>query len=242
MTSARAHYETHLGPVYSWMLGDLDAAFARSAAEIDQLALPAAHGVAVDLGAGLGLHAVPLAQRGFEVVAVDNSSVLLDELRARRGSLAIAIHHADLLEFSRFLAKPAQLILCMGDTLTHLPAQSCVESLLTAVAAALPRNGVFAATFRDYASAELKGEQRFILVRADDARILTCFLEYQDHQVMVHDLLQEKTNGRWRQTVSSYPKLRLTPAWVTSKLSELGFSANRDVTPSGMVRIVATKV
>ena len=242
MATAQTHYQTHLGPVYSWMLGDLDAAFARSAAEIDELPLPAPHGVAVDLGAGLGLHALPLAQRGFEVVAIDNSSVLLDELRARRGSLAIAIHHADLLEFGRFLANPAQLILCMGDTLTHLPALSCVESLLTAVAAALPRGGVFAATFRDYASAELKGEQRFILVRADDARILTCFLEYQDQQVMVHDLLQEKADGRWRQAVSSYPKLRLTPAWVTSKLSELGFSTNRDVTPSGMVRIVATKI
>ena len=88
MTTSATHYETHLGPVYSWMLGDLDAAFARSAAEIEALPLPAARGVAVDLGAGLGLHALPLAQRGFEVVAIDNCQVLLDELQSRRGSLA----------------------------------------------------------------------------------------------------------------------------------------------------------
>jgi 2-polyprenyl-3-methyl-5-hydroxy-6-metoxy-1,4-benzoquinol methylase len=242
MATAETHYQKLLGPVYSWMLGDLDAAFARSTAEIEALPLPAAHGVAVDLGAGLGLHALPLAQRGFEVVAIDSSAVLLDELRSRRGSLAIAIHHADILELRRLVPKQVQVIVCMGDTLTHLPALSSVESLLVEVAAALPRGGVFATTFRDYASSELTGEQRFILVRADDARILTCFLEYQYHQVVVHDMLQEKENGRWRQAVSSYPKLRLAPAWVMSKLLELGFSVNRDATPGGMVRIVATKI
>jgi 2-polyprenyl-3-methyl-5-hydroxy-6-metoxy-1,4-benzoquinol methylase len=242
MATAETHYRTLLGPVYSWMLGDLNAAFARSAAEIGDLPLPAGRGVAVDLGAGLGLHALALAQRGFEVVAIDSSTVLLDELRSRRGSLPIAIHQADLAEFRHIVAGQPQVIVCMGDTLTHLPAPSSVESLLVEVAAALPRGGVFATTFRDYASSELRGEQRFILVRADDARILTCFLEYQDHQVMVHDLLQEREHGRWRQTISSYPKLRLAPAWVMSKLSELGFSVNRDATPSGMARIVATKI
>ena len=122
MATSATHYKTHLGPVYSWMLGDLDAAFARSAAEIDALPLPSVRGVAVDLGAGLGLHALALAQRGFEVVAIDDCQGLLDDLNSRRGSLAVAIHHADLLEFRRFTLKPAQVIVCMGDTLTHLPA------------------------------------------------------------------------------------------------------------------------
>ena len=47
------HYAHHLGPVYTWMVGDLDAAFSRSAAELDALPLPSkAAGTAVDLGAG----------------------------------------------------------------------------------------------------------------------------------------------------------------------------------------------
>ncbi len=61
--AAMLHYETHLAPIYSWMLGDIEAAFARSAAELEELRLPpAAAAVAVDLGAGLGLHALALAQ------------------------------------------------------------------------------------------------------------------------------------------------------------------------------------
>ena len=241
MATSETHYRTHLGPVYSWMLGDLDAAFARGAAEIDGLPLPATRGVAVDLGAGLGLHTLGLAKRGFEVVAIDNCQRLLDELQSRAGSLPIAIHHADLLDFRRLVTVRAQVIVCMGDTLTHLPAQSIVESLLAAVATSLAPGGVFATTFRDYATAELKGEQRFILVRADADRVMTCFLEYGDHQVTVHDLLHEKEDGRWRQSVSSYPKLRIAPEWVMSKLSALGLRVTRGATPGGMVRIVATR-
>jgi 2-polyprenyl-3-methyl-5-hydroxy-6-metoxy-1,4-benzoquinol methylase len=189
----------------------------------------------------LGLHSLALAKHGFEVVAIDSCQNLLDELKSRGGSAAIAVHNADLLEFRRFVTGQAQVIVCMGDTLTHLPALSAVDSLMTAVAGALPRAGVFATTFRDYATSKLEGDQRFILVRAAETRILTCFLEYQEHQVMVHDLLHEKEHGRWRQAVSSYPKLRLAPAWLMVKLSALGFSAKRDTTANGMVRIVATK-
>ena len=194
MTTAETHYRTHLGPVYSWMLGDLDAAFARGAAEIDDLPLPASGGTAVDLGAGLGLHALGLAKRGFDVVAIDSCQSLLDELQSRARSLRIAVHHADLVDFRRFFPGQAQVIVCMGDTLTHLPALPAVESL-----------------------------------------------QYGDHHVTVRDLLHERADGRWRQTVSSYPKLRLAPEWVMSKLSELGLRVTRDATPSGMARIVATK-
>jgi 2-polyprenyl-3-methyl-5-hydroxy-6-metoxy-1,4-benzoquinol methylase len=240
MQSSETHYKTHLGPIYSWMLGDVEAAFARGAAEIDALPLPS-RGIAVDLGAGLGLHSLPLAERGFDVVALDNCQVLLDELRARARTLPITTHNADLLQFRCFVTGQAQVIVCMGDTLTHLPGIASVESLLLSIADALPRGGVFAATFRDYATGKLEGEQRFILVRADEERILTCFLEYGEGQVTVHDVLNEREQGQWRQKVSSYPKLRLAPEWVAARLSALGFSVKRDATPGGMARIVATK-
>jgi SAM-dependent methyltransferase len=223
------------------MLGDVDAAFARSATEIEALPLPLGGGTAVDLGAGLGLHTLALARRGFNVVAIDNCQFLLDELRARQGSLPIVAHLADLLDFRSFISAQPQVIVCMGDTLTHLPTTASVEALLQSASAALPRGGVFAATFRDYATRTLAGEQRFILVRADERRHLTCFLEYEEHLVTVYDVVNERDGDRWRQSVSSYPKLRLSPEWLAAKLAELKFSVNRDATPSGMVRLAATK-
>ncbi len=240
--AARRHYETHLAPIYSWMLGDIEAAFARSATELEELRLPpAAAAVAVDLGAGLGLHAKALANRGFSVTAIDSSEVLLDELRSRCAALPIVAINADLQDFQDCVQRQPAVIVCMGDTLTHLPSFAAVEKLLAAVAASLAPGGVFAATFRDYATKALEGNQRFILVRADQRRILGCFLEYSQDFVTVHDVLTEQQDGAWQQRVSSYPKLRLAPEWVAAKLIAHGLEVRRGATQSGMVRIVGVK-
>jgi hypothetical protein len=223
------------------MLGDLEDAFARGAAEIDALELPASGGAAIDLGAGLGLHALPLARRGFTVTAIDDCQVLLDALRVRSGALSVVAVKADLLNFRSYIKERPAVILCMGDTLTHLPSMAAVGSLLDSVAGSLAIEGVFAATFRDYVTKQLEGEARFIPVRADEHRILSCFIEYAEDHVTVYDVLNNREQGRWRQTVSSYPKLKVAPEWVVAGLSERGFSVRRDLAANGMVRIVATR-
>jgi predicted TPR repeat methyltransferase len=240
--AATRHYQTHLAPIYSWMLGDIEAAFARAAAELEELRLPpAAAAVAVDLGAGLGLHARALADRGFSVTAIDSSELLLDELRSRCAALPIVAINADLVDFGDFVKRQPAVIVCLGDTLPHLPSFAAVEKLLAAVAVALAPGGVFAATFRDYATKALEGDRRFILVRADERRILTCFLEYGQDFVTVHDVLTERRDGEWQQRVSSYPKLRLAPEWLASKLVAHGLEIRRGATQSGMVRIIGVK-
>jgi 2-polyprenyl-3-methyl-5-hydroxy-6-metoxy-1,4-benzoquinol methylase len=239
MAAMADHYTNLLGPVYTWMVGDIDAALARSDLELDALSLPSqGAGTAVDLGAGFGMHAIPLARRGFSVVAIDSYQPLLQELTSRAGTLPIRTVNADLLDF-RLHARTADVITCMGDTLTHLPSQASVATLFREVAASLRPGGVFAATFRDYATAPLRGDSRFILVRGDGERVLTCFLEYADTTVTVHDLLNQRENGAWRLRVSSYPKLRLAPQWVVEQLSSLGLTVQRDATPGGMIRIRA---
>jgi 2-polyprenyl-3-methyl-5-hydroxy-6-metoxy-1,4-benzoquinol methylase len=240
--TVRDHYADHLGPVYTWMVGDMDVALSRSAVELDALQLPTkVGGTAVDLGAGFGLHALPLARRGFSVVAMDTCDSLLQELEVRKESLPIRAVNADLLAFREHVGSPIDVILCMGDTLTHLPSLSGVESLLADVAASLSHGGLFVAAFRDYVSAPLQGDGRFILVRSDAERILTCFLEYADTTVTVHDLLHQREGGSWRFRVSSYSKLRLSPQWVVERLSSLGLSVLRDAAPGGMIRITARK-
>ena len=234
------HYTNLLGPVYTWMVGDVDAALARSDLELDALSLPSqGAGTAVDLGAGFGMHAIPLARRGFSVVAIDSYKPLLQELALRAGTLSIRTVNADLLDFRLHAKTAVDVITCMGDTLTHLPSQASVATLFREVAASLRPGGVFAATFRDYATAPLHGDSRFILVRGDGERVLTCFLEYADTTVTVHDLLHQRENGAWQLRVSSYPKLRLAPQWVVEQLSSLGLSVQRDATPGGMIRIRA---
>src|SRR5690606_8412084 len=100
--------------------GGVEAATAAGAADLgDCLEKP---GLAVDLGAGFGMHTLPLAKAGHEVIAVDTSDLLLEELATRAQGLRVRAVVGDLMSFPQHLptGRRADLILCMGDTLTHL--------------------------------------------------------------------------------------------------------------------------
>ncbi len=237
--SAREHYDRQLGPVYAWTVGGIDPAVERGGAELDALGVtPSGSGVAVDLGAGFGMHALPAARRGFRVLAIDSCAVLLDALHARRGRWPIETVRADLRSYRRHLPGPPELVLCMGDTLTHLPDEESVETLIRELAEDLEIGGRLVLTFRDY-STPLVAERRFIPVRSDAERILTCFLEYGERRVTVHDLLHERDGAEWTLRVSAYRKLRLSPRWVAGLVRESGFAVEPTADSPGMVRLVA---
>jgi SAM-dependent methyltransferase len=242
MASVREHYDGHLSAVYGWMVGDFTVAKDAARAELRSLGLSNGGGrVAVDLGAGTGVYAVALAEAGYGVTAIDTCAALLEELRANRGDSDIKGVNGDCLNWRRHCAGAVDVILCMGDTLTHLDSPETVVRLFEGIAEGLSPGGVFVATFRDYAALELKGSERFIPVRQDDRRMLTCFLEYRETAVEVYDLLHERTSAGWTLRVSSYAKLRLNPEWARSMLDRLGLVATRGAGPRGMIQIVATR-
>jgi SAM-dependent methyltransferase len=241
MTSVAEHYRSHLAPVYSWMAGGFDAAIGRGESEIGAIFPDLSNvGHAVDLGAGFGMHSIPLARRGCSVIALDSSRYLLEELKARAGILPITAVEDDLLAFQRYLDRPADVIMCMGDTLTHLPDPAAALQLFALAAASLRPGGQFILTFRDYTHA-LVGSGRFIPVKSDADRILTCFLEYAVDHVDVHDMLHERNVGIWQLKVGTYRKLRLDPQWVSASLHGRGFSVCTEPGPAGMVRVIAAK-
>jgi SAM-dependent methyltransferase len=237
--SVAEHYERVLSPVYAWMSGGAEAAIAAGGAELDALNLSLAPGArVVDLGCGFGMHAIPLARAGARVLAVDSSAQLLSELKRLAGDLGIDTVQDDLLSFRAHLTGQAAGVFCMGDTLTHLPEHTNLDLLVQEVAEALAPGGWFVLSFRDYTEPLLE-DNRFIPVRSDERRILTCFLEYEEDTVVVHDILHERAGDAWQTRVSSYRKLRLSPDRVIGSLETFGFDARREAGARGMVRIVA---
>jgi 2-polyprenyl-3-methyl-5-hydroxy-6-metoxy-1,4-benzoquinol methylase len=239
MSTATEHYTQHLAPIYLWMAGGAQTALQAGSDEIATLsAVLPAEGNVVDLGAGFGMHAIPLARAGFKVTAIDTSTLLLETLEQLCGDLPILTINDDLLNFQNHLDEPPTAVFCMGDTLTHLPSITAVHTLFERLAAAFSEGGVFVTTFRDY-SIPLSGDQRFIPVRSDASRILTCFLEYQSETVLVHDILHECQEDQWHTRISHYPKLKLTPAMVCKWLESYGFTVDCSLGLRGMQRLVA---
>lgn len=241
LMSVQNHYNQHLGRIYSWMVGGIESAMARGSSEINCLVKqPTGSGVAVDLGSGFGMHAIPLARLGFNVLAIDSCDFLLAELRAQKAELPVEGIKDDLRFFHRHLRGKVELALCMGDTLTHLPDQPAVFELIRTVSEAMESGGRFVISLRDY-SIPLTDEQRFIPVRSARNRTLTCFLEYSATHVTVHDLLYEWDGTDWNMRVSAYQKLRLAPEQVKASLEANHFAVARSPGIGGMVTLVARR-
>lgn len=239
------HYDRMLAEHYTWMLGgDIHEVADRQAALLAALGLTGSGdgGTAIDLGCGSGAQTLALVRHGFSsVIAVDTSRRLLDELvtNAQHTEVVRPVH-GDIRTVLSEVAEPATVaaVVCMGDTVTHLPSKADIPELLDQAGRALASGGHLVITYRDL-TAELRGIDRFIPVRSSDDRLLTCFLEYRDEDtVIVHDLLHTRTNGSWQQQVSSYPKLRIASAWLVEQCRAAGLDVHRDAADSTGMRIV----
>ncbi len=238
--SAKEHYDLHLARVYAWMSGD----FQMRAGEFrnflsDHDVKPCSTGIAVDLGAGHGIQSIPLAERGFRVIAVDFNSHLLDELRARGREYDIRTHCEDIRGFRR-LAEEPELIVCCGDTLAHLESMDELQVLLDDIAGSLPRQGRAIFSFRDTSHAVV-GADRIIPVKSDETRIFTCVLDYEDDFVYVTDVVYEKRPEGWDQRASCYRKLRLRSEVVLARMEQSGLSAQVCQTVRGLTTVLSRR-
>lgn len=240
--NAKQHYDHHLGNFYSWMVGDFHVRQSEQEIFFKQNNIrPFRTGIAVDLGCGHGLQAISLANLGFQVEAVDFNSQLIEELRQNAGKLTIRSHLKDLLEFIQGFTNSADVITCMGDTITHLSDRASIEALIKAASKKLVYGGKLIISFRDLTE-ELKEEQRFFLVQSDDDRLHTGFLEYFPDHVKVYDILNCKVQGQWRQTVSWYPKLRINQNEMKSLLTKHLFDIVHSDIHNRMIYLIAEKV
>lgn len=222
MASVRDHYDLHLAHFYEWMTGDFDIGYQQRRAEYLRLGLRSGdRAVAVDLGCAHGLDSFALSALGFRVYAIDFNKHLLDQLRRRDHQNEIEIIEAEFTGF-RAHVQEASLIACMGDTIAHLDSFDSLQQLFVDCYSTLVKDGKLLLSFRDYGS-ELVGNQRFIPVKSDQSRILTCFLEYNANTVVVTDLFYEWKDGAWVQNASSYTKLRVTSVIVEEMLQASGF-------------------
>lgn len=242
MASVRKHYDDFLAKHYSWMFGDFDAKVQENK-DLFQLNSiePRSGGKALDLGCGSGFQSIALAKLGFRVLAVDMCETLLDELRDRSAGRDIVAVQGDILDSSLYADEgPFEVAVCMGDTLTHLRETQEVSAFFTNVYPLLEQSGRLVLSFRDL-TAELKGIDRIIPVRSDDNKIMATFLEYEETQVNVHDIVFVKGDSGWELRKSTYSKLRLGIPLIHDFLQDLHYNVISSEVQEGFSVIIAEK-
>jgi 2-polyprenyl-3-methyl-5-hydroxy-6-metoxy-1,4-benzoquinol methylase len=240
--TVKEHYDNHLGNFYSWYTGDFNKnkeAFRLFC--IENTIKPQSSKIALDLGAGNGIQSIALAELGFKVTAIDFNEQLISELKSRIGSLPVTVLNDDIRNIRKHSVLHPELIICCGDTLTHLDSVAEINQLIKDIYEALLPGGRVILTFRDY-SHELADASRFIPVKSDSRRILTCFIEYFPDKIRVTDLLHELENDRWVQKASSYYKTRFGMDNALAILKDSGFKIILGDLTKGIITLIGEKI
>ncbi|MFA4860742.1 MAG: class I SAM-dependent methyltransferase [Methanoregula sp.] len=237
----QSHYDRFLAEQYLWMSGGFDHNLRKNRHFFASHHLvPQSTHTAIDLGAGCGFQAIPLAEAGFSVIAVDFCRPLLAELRARAGTLPINCIAADIFDFMAWTSRHPELIVCMGDTLTHLPDLDAVRHLIRQCHDELGPGGKLVLTLRNY-SMEPEGSVVVIPVRRDADRIFLCRLEYDKRTISVTDILVSRKTGQWERTASDYTKLRVAPDDLVLMVADAGFGIVFFESEDGLITIIAER-
>lgn len=127
-------------------ISDVDATVERVAALAGELA-PPARGVrrpaVLELGAGSGRLAIPLAARGIEVWAVDASAAMVQRLAAKPGGDRVHALVSDMRVLALGGAPPFAVVLCAFNTLFNLTSTDDQRRCLREVARVLAPGGRF---------------------------------------------------------------------------------------------------
>jgi 2-polyprenyl-3-methyl-5-hydroxy-6-metoxy-1,4-benzoquinol methylase len=239
--TVQTHYDAFLAPIYSWLSGGFDEQAKKNRQFFMAHGIrPRGSGMAVDFGAGNGFQAVPLADLGFSVTAVDSCRSLLDELSCNAASLPVRPVAGDIRNYLVWTGLHPELITCMGDTLTHLPSLTEVEDLVRHCFSELELDGTLILTLRDY-SVQPAGAKDCIPVRRDENRIFLCSLAYHADIMTVEDILYSRSGGRWQRDAGRYTKLRILPEELDRMVRSAGFGTIYSAIQDGMITTIARK-
>lgn len=109
-------------------------------ATVEAIARLADGGPVLELGAGTGRLAIPLAERGLEVVALDSSDEMLDHLRARSATVRTVC--ADMTTVTEELVGgPFAVVFCIFNGLLLLADQDAQVRCISAAAPLLAPSG-----------------------------------------------------------------------------------------------------
>ena len=202
----------------------------------------------LDAACGSGGHALALAQWGYTVAGVDASPVMVDMARRKAAELAVDAPFAvaDLAGLAELATArrdddsalgvqrlaPFDAVLCLGNSLPHLPTHADLVHGLRGMAAMLKPGGLLVLQNLNYDLRWQKQPRWFAAQggRLDGREVLVWrFADYDQPsgQIAFHIALFTKGEDGWKVDVHTTPHRPVFRADLFAALAEAGYEAPR---------------
>lgn len=175
----------------------------------------------LDMGAGTGNMAIALAEKGLQVTASEpeeTMAVSIQTKSAERG-LSLSVQTKSMEEIGEF-QDSFKAIICVGNTLPHLPNEEAVMSFLRQCSMKLKQDGVLIIQQVNFDKVLAKENFAFPIIEKEDFTFTRHYQKEGDHILFTSKLT---VNGKTTEnTIPLYP---LQTQRLTALLTEAGFQS-----------------
>ncbi|MCB2203397.1 class I SAM-dependent methyltransferase [bacterium] len=146
----------------------------------------------IDMGCGTGVHAIALAQMGLRATGVDISAGMLERAQRHAGqhSASVRFVHGDFL--APLTDPPADLLLCLGNSLPHLPSRAALAAVFAHWRSLLVPGGHVLVQLLNYRRV-LTRKERIVNIRRDGERTIVRFYDFLDDGLQFNILTIDAT-------------------------------------------------
>jgi len=193
----------------------------------------------LDTACGTGMHAIALAQQGYEVVGSDLSAGMIERARANAAAAGLVLNKAEgagmRLEVAGFGELSMQVgtgfdaVLCLGNSLPHLLTPESLAAALADFAACLRPGGLLLIQNRNFDAVMARGERWMEPQAYREGELEWLFLRFYDFEpdgTLTFNLvtLRREGAGDWSQQITSTRLWPLRQEELVTALTGAGFA------------------
>jgi SAM-dependent methyltransferase len=184
----------------------------------------------LDASAGTGRQAIPLRERGYDVVAADPSGRMLQEARVEAASHGVALPtvRAGFQDLTSFARGEFDAVIALGNGLTHGGTRDAVVSALRALHACCRPGGTVIVGIKDFETL-LKERPRVhphgVIDTAEGRRVLVEIWTYVDPVLHCSAILLNEGEDRvsWHGSAATTHEYMLTISELEALAREAGY-------------------
>lgn len=191
------------------------------------------HARILDAACGTGMHAIALAQKGFDIAGADLSGGMVEQARenAAKAGLDIRFEQVGFGELARTFGESAfEIVLCLGNSLPHVVSEKRLAWALADFATCLSPSGIVLIQNRNF-DAVMAHKERWmepqVYEEGTKEWLFMRFYDYLPDGTINFNIvtLRREERGQWQQSVT-YTTLRpLLRTEMETALNTAGFEA-----------------